>query len=93
MNIETLIGEATAYASSSKLKTSILKVTTEDKKSLKEFANDTKEFANSEKEFANEVKFRKEFVKAQRAIYKLISSDPKVSTTYQQKKYYLCNRF
>lgn len=79
MNIETLIGEATAYASSSKLKTSILKVTTEDTKSLKEFAN--------------EVKFRKEFVKAQRAIYKLISSDPKVSTTYQQKKYYLCNRF
>ncbi len=76
MNIETLIGEATAYASSSKLKTSILKVTTEDTKSLKEFANDTKEF-----------------VKAQRAIYKLISSDPKVSTTYQQKKYYLCNRF
>ena len=67
MNIETLIGEATAYASSSKLKTSILKVTTEDTKSLKEFAN--------------EVKFRKEFVKAQRAIYKLISSDPKVSTT------------
>lgn len=86
MNIETLIGEATAYASSSKLKTSILKVTTEDTKSLKEFANDTKEFAN-------EVKFRKKFVKAQRAIYKLISSDPKVSTTYQQKKYYLCNRF
>ena len=53
----------------------------------KEFANDTKEFANSEKQFANEkketakeVKQRKEFVKAKRAIYKLITSNPKVTT-------------
>ena len=62
--------------------------------SEKEFANDTKQFANSEKEFANsekesanekketakEVKQRKEFVKAKRAIYKLITSNPKVTT-------------
>ena len=62
--------------------------------SEKEFANDTKEFANSEKQFANdskefanekketaqEVKQRKEFVKAKRAICKLITSNPKVTT-------------
>ena len=55
--------------------------------SEKQFANDTKEFANSEKQFANEkketakeVKQRKEFVKAKRAIYKLITSNPKVTT-------------
>ena len=53
----------------------------------KQFANDSKEFANSEKQFANEkketakeVKQRKEFVKAKRAIYKLITSNPKVTT-------------
>ena len=46
----------------------------------KEFANDTKEFANEKKETAKEVKQRKEFVKAKRAIYKLITSNPKVTT-------------
>ena len=46
----------------------------------KQFANDTKEFANEKKETAKEVKQRKEFVKAKRAIYKLITSNPKVTT-------------
>ena len=61
--------------------------------SEKEFANDTKQFANSEKEFANEkketakeVKQRKEFVKAKRAIYKLITSNPKVTTAQMADK-------
>ena len=48
--------------------------------SSKQFANDTKEFANEKKETAKEVKQRKEFVKAKRAIYKLITSNPKVTT-------------
>ena len=48
--------------------------------SEKQFANDTKEFANEKKETAKEVKQRKEFVKAKRAIYKLITSNPKVTT-------------
>lgn len=48
--------------------------------SEKEFANDTKEFANEKKETAKEGKQRKEFVKAKRAIYKLITSNPKVTT-------------
>nr|WP_314754223.1 ATP-binding protein [uncultured Prevotella sp.] len=54
----------------------------------KEFANQEKtvrqqqkEFANDKKEFANEIKLRKEFVKAQRVIYKLISLNPKIRTT------------
>lgn len=54
----------------------------------KEFANEEKtvrqqqkEFANDKKEFANEIKLRKEFVKAQRVIYKLISLNPKIRTT------------
>lgn len=46
----------------------------------KQFANDSKEFANEKKETAKEVKQRKEFVKAKRAIYKLITSNPKVTT-------------
>ena len=61
--------------------------------SEKEFANDTKQFANSEKEFANEkketakeAKQRKEFVKAKRAIYKLITSNPKVTTAQMADK-------
>ena len=66
----------------------------------KEFVNETKEFANSEKQFANEakefanelkeapkvVKQRKEFVKAKRAIYKLISSNPKTTTIQMAEK-------
>ena len=48
--------------------------------SEKQFANDTKEFANEKKETAQEVKLRKEFAKAKRAIYKLITSNPKVTT-------------
>lgn len=48
--------------------------------SEKQFANDTKEFANEKKETAKEVKQRKEFVKAKRAIYRLITSNPKVTT-------------
>ncbi len=56
--------------------------------SEKQFANSEKQFANSEKQFANDkkeetkvvVKQRKEFVKAKRAIYKLISSNPKTTT-------------
>ena len=48
--------------------------------SEKQFANDTKEFANEKKETAQEVKQRKEFVKAKRAIYRLITSNPKVTT-------------
>ena len=68
--------------------------------SEKEFANDTKEFANSGKQFANGakefandmkettkvVKQRKEFVKAKRAIYKLISSNPKTTTIQMAEK-------
>ena len=61
--------------------------------SEKQFANDSKEFANSEKEFANEkketakeAKQRKEFVKAKRAIYKLITSNPKVTTAQMADK-------
>ena len=61
--------------------------------SEKQFANDSKEFANSEKQFANEkketakeVKQRKEFVKAKRAIYKLITSNPKVTTAQMADK-------
>ena len=48
--------------------------------SEKQFANDTKEFANEKKETAQEVNQRKEFVKAKRAICKLITSNPKVTT-------------
>ena len=48
--------------------------------SEKQFANDSKEFANEKKETAKEGKQRKEFVKAKRAIYKLITSNPKVTT-------------
>ena len=56
--------------------------------SEKQFANSEKQLANSEKQFANDkkeetkvvVKQRKEFVKAKRAIYKLISSNPKTTT-------------
>ena len=55
--------------------------------SEKEFANSGKQFANGAREFANdmkettkEVKQRKEFVKDKRAIYKLISSNPKMTT-------------
>ena len=48
--------------------------------SEKQFANDTKEFANEKKETAQEVKQRKEFVKAKRAIYRFITSNPKVTT-------------
>ena len=48
--------------------------------SEKQFANDSKEFANEKKETAQEVKQRKEFVKAKRAICKLITSNPKVTT-------------
>ena len=56
--------------------------------SKKQFANSKEQFANSEKQFANDkkeetkvvVKQRKEFVKAKRAIYKLISSNPKTTT-------------
>lgn len=61
--------------------------------SEKQFANDSKEFANSEKQFVNEkketskeVKQRKEFVKAKRAIYKLITSNPKVTTAQMADK-------
>ena len=46
----------------------------------KEFANSEKQFVNEKKETAKEVKQRKEFVKAKRAIYKLITSNPKVTT-------------
>ena len=48
--------------------------------SEKQFANDTKEFANEKKETVQEVKQRKVFVKAKRAICKLITSNPKVTT-------------
>lgn len=48
--------------------------------SEKQFANDSKEFANEKKETAQEVNQRKEFVKAKRAICKLITSNPKVTT-------------
>ena len=58
-----------------------------------QFANDTKEFANGAKEFANDmkettkvVKQRKEFVKAKRAIYKLVSSNPKTTTVQMAEK-------
>ena len=61
--------------------------------SEKQFANANKEFANSEKQFANDiketakvVKQRKEFVKAKRAIYKLISSNPKITTVQMAEK-------
>ena len=68
--------------------------------SEKQFVNETKEFVNSEKQFANEakefanelkeapkvVKQRKEFVKAKRAIYKLISSNPKTTTIQMAEK-------
>ena len=61
--------------------------------SEKQFASDIKEFANSEKQFANDkketakvVKQRKEFVKAKRAIYKLISSNPKTTTVQMAEK-------
>lgn len=52
----------------------------------KQFTNDTKEFANDIKETAKEVKQRKEFVKAKRAIYKLITSNPKVTTAQMADK-------
>ena len=48
--------------------------------SEKQFANDTKEFANEKKETVQEVKQRKVFVKAKRAICKLITTNPKVTT-------------
>ena len=68
--------------------------------SEEQFANETEEFANSEeqfangaKEFANDlketpkvVKQRKEFVKAKRVIYKLISSNPKTTTIQMAEK-------
>ena len=54
--------------------------------SEKQFANDTKEFANEKKETAKEVKQRKEFVKAKRAIYKLITSNPKETTAQMADK-------
>ena len=47
---------------------------------VRQFANGTKQFANDKKQFANEIKFRKEFVKAQRVIYRLISSNPGATT-------------
>lgn len=46
----------------------------------KQFANGAREFANDMKETTKVVKQRKEFVKAKRAIYKLISSNPKMTT-------------
>ena len=49
-------------------------------KDTEQFANSEKQFANEKKETAKEVKQRKEFVKAKRAIYKLITSNPKVTT-------------
>lgn len=52
----------------------------------KEGEKDFKEFANTEKQFVNDTKFRKEFVKAQRVIYKLISSNPKVTTAQIAEK-------
>ena len=67
--------------------------------SEKQFANDSKEFANSEKQFVNEkketskeVKQRKEFVKAKRAIYKLITSNPKVTTAQMADKLNISTR-
>lgn len=54
--------------------------------SEKQFANDSKEFANEKKETSKEVKQRKEFVKAKRAIYKLITSNPKVTTAQMADK-------
>ena len=45
-----------------------------------QFANGAREFANDMKETTKVVKQRKEFVKAKRAIYKLISSNPKMTT-------------
>ena len=65
----------------------------------KKFANDTKKFANSEKQFANEkketakeVKQRKEFVKAKRVIYRLITSNPKVTTAQMADKLNISTR-
>ncbi|MQO10293.1 winged helix-turn-helix transcriptional regulator [Prevotella copri] len=60
--------------------------------SEKQFANDTKEFANEKKETAKEVKQRKEFVKAKRAIYKLITSNPKVTTAQMADKLNISTR-
>lgn len=54
--------------------------------SEKQFANSEKEFANEKKETAKEAKQRKEFVKAKRAIYKLITSNPKVTTAQMADK-------
>ena len=45
-----------------------------------QFANGAREFANDMKETTKVVKQRKVFVKAKRAIYKLISSNPKMTT-------------
>ena len=65
----------------------------------KKFANDTKKFVNSEKQFANEkketakeVKQRKEFVKAKRVIYRLITSNPKVTTAQMADKLNISTR-
>ena len=65
----------------------------------KQFANNSKEFANSEKQFANEkketakeVKQRKEFVKAKRVIYRLITSNPKVTTAQMADKLNISTR-
>ena len=65
----------------------------------KKFANDTKKFANSEKQVANEkketakeVKQRKEFVKAKRVIYRLITSNPKVTTAQMADKLNISTR-
>lgn len=52
----------------------------------KQFANSEKQFANEKKETSKEVKQRKEFVKAKRAIYKLITSNPKVTTAQMADK-------
>ena len=60
--------------------------------SEKEFANDTKQFANGMKETTKVVKQRKEFVKAKRAIYKLITSNPKVTTAQMADKLNISTR-
>ena len=60
--------------------------------SEKQFANDTKQFANEKKENAREIKQRKEFIKAKRGIYKLISSNPKTTTVQMAEKLNISTR-
>lgn len=81
MDITSLIGEATAYDKKAQFTNEF---TNEFPKGEKQFPKEGKRFPKEGKRFPKE--FRKEFLSAQRGIYKLISSNPHITIVDMAEK-------